>query len=197
MLRQFPTRKEQFGPPLTLALLAMVLFLLPNSISMLLEYHSVRVSEGEVWRLITAHLLHTNIWHLLLNILGLGLLWALHGDYYNWRRMISLMLVLTVLCSTGIFLLSPDMQIYVGLSGVLHGIFVWGAIEDIKHKMHSGWALLVGVWVKVYFEQIEGASQHISELIEASVAVDAHLYGALAGLLYAVVQFLVYMKKAP
>lgn len=73
---------------------------------------------------------------------------------------------------------------YAGLSGVLHGIFVWGAFCDIKHKVKFGWILMLGVWLKIAFEQFFGQDQHIANLIGADVAVDAHLYGAVAGVFF-------------
>jgi rhomboid family GlyGly-CTERM serine protease len=73
------------------------------------------------------------------------------------------------------------MQWYVGLSGVLHGLFVIGAYFDIRQKLKTGWVMLLGVWVKVIYEQIFGASADVAKLIEANVAVDAHLFGTITG----------------
>ena len=47
------------------------------------EFVHAAVNNGEVWRLITHALWHTNLYHWGLNITGLALLWALHGEL-NW-----------------------------------------------------------------------------------------------------------------
>jgi len=84
---------------------------------------------------------------------------------------------------------------YVGLSGVLHGIFVFGAIMDIKSKDKTGYLLFIGVWLKIAHEQIYGASTDVSDLIEASVAVDAHLWGAIGGLLFSIIYLVLQVKE--
>ena len=84
------------------------------------------------------------------------------------------------------------MEWYAGLSGVLHGLFAWGAIQDIKAKDKLGWALLIGVIAKVVWEQFSGGSASSAELIGARVAVEAHLAGVLGGVLFA---FALRMKK--
>ena len=80
------------------------------------------------------------------------------------------------------FWFAKNITLYVGLSGVLHGFFVWGALMDIKHNEKTGYLLLIGVIAKIIHEQIYGASADVEQLIGASVATDAHLYGAIGGL---------------
>jgi membrane associated rhomboid family serine protease len=78
----------------------------------------------------------------------------------------------------------------------LHGLFVWGACFDILNKEHTGWLLLIGVAIKLGYEQLGGDTQAIAELIGASVAVDAHLYGAVSGLILGLV-FIVLSAQKP
>jgi len=40
---------------------------------------------------------------------------------------------------------------------------------------------LLGVWLKVLHEQIYGASEGVAQMIEANVAIDAHLFGTITG----------------
>lgn len=104
------------------------------------------------------------------------------------RRTLSRWFVLESLCVVLLrhqcwaLLFSPDLIWYAGLSGALHGIFAWGACVDIKEKMKSGWLLLIGLAIKVGYEQIDGSSEQVANLIDAKVAVDAHLFGALTGI---------------
>ena len=58
---------------------------------------------------------------------------------------------------------------------------------DINAKDKTGYLLFLGVWLKIAHEQFYGASTDVSNLIEASVAVNAHLWGALGGLLFSVI----------
>jgi membrane associated rhomboid family serine protease len=73
--------------------------------------------------------------------------------------------------------------IYSGLSGWLHCLIIWGACADIAKHWSSGWLILFGVFIKVIWEQIHGGSADIVALIGVNVAVDAHLFGAITGLI--------------
>lgn len=159
-----------------------------------LVYQRQLITQGEVWRLFTGHLLHTNAFHLLLNLAALFMLWALHGHFYSIKNYTALFLFCAMTTSIGIYYYNPSLIQYVGLSGVLHGIFVFGAIMDIYSKDKTGYLLFIGVWLKIAHEQIFGASSDVSNLIDANVAVDAHLWGAIGGLLFTII-FLVRQIK--
>lgn len=78
-----------------------------------------------------------------------------------------------------------DISTYAGLSGVLHGLFSFGALREALRGQRSSWLLVAGVLVKVGYEAIYGASEMTSRLIDAHVAVEAHAIGAISGLLLA------------
>lgn len=152
--------------------------------------------NGELWRGVTSHFLHTNINHFLLNISTVILLWALHGHYYTIVNYSVLFLVCAVTTTFGVYVYSPEITSYVGLSGVLHGVFIWGAFKDIQYKDKTGYVLLIGVVAKVIHEQLFGSSDDIATLISANVAIDAHLWGMIGGIFVAVVTLLTVPKKA-
>jgi rhomboid family GlyGly-CTERM serine protease len=161
-------------------------------------YDRSQLNHFQWWRLITGHFLHTNTTHLLLNTVGLSLLWALHGHYYKMPRYLMQFLVLCLGTAMGLYLFAEQMQWYVGLSGILHGLFVIGAYFDIRQKFKTGWLMLVGVWLKVAHEQIYGASEDVAQLIAANVAIDAHLFGTITGsiiILYYFIRNKIHNKK--
>ena len=84
----------------------------------------------------------------------------------------------------------------VGLSGVLHGLFIWAAIEDIKQQRNTGWLLLIGVLTKIAWEQYFGASASTVSLINAKVATEAHLIGAFSGGMLQLSMRLITLSKA-
>ncbi|MBT0586382.1 rhombosortase [Alteromonas oceanisediminis] len=178
-----PTQIRYWIGPLCVAMIAILGFVFEPWSSQWFAFNRATVNQGELWRLLSAHLLHTNAIHLLLNIAGLALLWGLHGEYYRPARFSIFFSLCAVLTSLAIWLFSPQLTHYVGLSGVLHGLFVWGACGDIRRGDHTGWLLLIGLAIKICYEQFGGDSSQIAALIEASVAVDAHLWGVLSGLL--------------
>lgn len=176
--------KEHSISVLIVALLSIVAFIFNDILSELFVYQQSLIAQGELWRLITGHFFHTNGYHLLLNLAALFMLWALHGNYYTLKNYNLLFSTAALTCSLGLYFLSPSIVQYVGLSGVLHGFFVWGALMDIRNKDKTGYLLLIGACLKISHEQFYGASSDVSSLIEASVAIDAHLWGAVGGLLF-------------
>ena len=80
---------------------------------------------------------------------------------------------------------SSDIQVYVGLSGVLHAVLCIGAIKDIQYKEPTGKILLLGLVFKVGYEQYQGPNAELGQLIDANVAIDAHLYGVISGFILA------------
>ncbi|MCJ8270953.1 MAG: rhombosortase [Psychrosphaera sp.] len=181
---RLPLAPKYLVNPIILILIAFIGYGFEPASSELLRYHFDQIKLGEYWRLITGNFLHTNFIHLLLNCAGVLFIWVLHAEHYTVK---SYFLVLIACClgnAVGLYFFS-DMQSYVGLSGALHGVIAWGAIKDIKTGERSGEWLLIGLIVKVTFENLVGPSDSVKELIGADVAVEAHLFGLVTGLVIA------------
>ncbi|WP_338401521.1 rhombosortase [Neptunicella marina] len=147
-------------------------------------YDRIAISDGQWWRLLSANLLHTNLNHLLLNLAGLFLICALHKQHYQPLLFLILFCWISLVCTTGLYFFDTDLRWYVGLSGTLHGLMVWGAWRDIQSGMRSGWLLLLGTLGKIAYEQTMGANADIATLINAEVATNAHLFGAVGALIW-------------
>jgi|TARA_B110000208_G_scaffold11952_1_gene14782 rhomboid family GlyGly-CTERM serine protease len=176
-----------------ICLISSLAFIFDKQVSWLFIYNRDLISQGEVWRIFTGHFLHTNGYHLLLNLSAILLLWALHGQFYQYVSYTFLFIMTAITTSVGLYIFSPDLHQYVGLSGVLHGVFIFGALMDIKNKDKTGYLLFIGVWLKIADEQYSGASQDVAELIGANIAIDAHLWGAIGGLLFSL-SYLLYQR---
>src|ERR1700719_1757494 len=82
---------------LGLALLGVTALLLLPTLSgdsgrLLLRYDRPGLTGGEFWRLLTAHLVHLDVRHALLNTLGLALMWALFARDYTPRQWLAIVL---------------------------------------------------------------------------------------------------------
>lgn len=137
------------------------------------------IEQGQWWRILTGNLTHTNISHYLMNSAVLLLICQIHLKHLTGKRLLWLTCFLSVII--GICTHFTSINAYAGLSGVLHGLFLWGSVKDIQSGTRSGWLLLMGVLVKVVLEQIYGGAASSAELIEARVAVEAHLAGVMGG----------------
>lgn len=138
--------------------------------------------DGQVWRLFTGHLVHLGWSHTGLNIAGLVLIWILIGHRYDNRQWSAIIAALMLGISLGLLLFNPTLTWYVGLSGVLHGMLVAGAIADIRSGDKTAWVLLILIAAKLIWEQITGALPGSEAAAGGNVIVDAHFYGGLVGL---------------
>ncbi|MBL4910098.1 MAG: rhombosortase [Alteromonadaceae bacterium] len=188
--RAWPISVQALLVPALIILLALLAFIFNDQLIDLLVYQRSAITEGQWWRLLSGHFFHTNLNHLLLNLAALIMLWALHGHFYTIKIYSALFLFSALSCSLGLYFFDTSLQQYVGLSGVLHGIFVFGAIMDIKQGDKTGYLLFIGVWLKIAHEQFFGASADVVNLIGANVAVNAHLWGAIGGLIFSVMYLL-------
>ncbi|QSX31635.1 rhombosortase [Shewanella cyperi] len=166
--------------PLIVSLLSIGLFFL--SLDDVLAFRRDAIDQGEYWRLISGNLLHTNHWHLLMNLAGLWVIYSLHHFHYRIWPLLALLLALCTLEGLGLYLGYPQLWGYVGLSGILHGLFAFGALLDIRRGYRSGYLLLLGVILKVSWENTMGASNGVTELIGARVATESHLVGLVSGI---------------
>jgi rhomboid family GlyGly-CTERM serine protease len=144
-----------------------------------LSYDRAALAQGQWWRILTAHFVHLDAQHALLNGLGVVLMWALFArDYSPWRWLaIYLFSALTI--SAGLWVLNPEIEWYVGASGALHGVMTAGTLAHLRRRDLDGWILAVFIVAKLLYEQFAGSMPFSGAL---HTVVDAHLYGAVGGL---------------
>ena len=145
------------------------------------------VQQAEFWRVITAHWIHFNWLHLLLNGLGLVLCVAIARPTWSIGRWIVYNLLLAIGISLLFTWLNPELDWYVGYSGVLFGVFLLAAIELFKTERIIASLLCIGVCSKVALEQTSSVTVTASDFIGVPVIIDAHLYGLLLAVAIALV----------
>ena len=147
-------------------------------------YYHTGIKQLELWRLLTATFCHTNFNHLALNLIGLVITLVLFIDTFKKTLLFPIIIFNSLLIGLALFFFEADLEWYVGFSGVLHGLFSFGVVSDIYNKDKWGYLLGTGLIAKVSYEQFYGAQQTTIEMIGAPVLVNAHLYGALAGIAF-------------
>jgi rhomboid family GlyGly-CTERM serine protease len=140
------------------------------------------VQKAEFWRVVTAHWIHFSWQHLLLNSLGLVLIVAIARPTWSIGRWIVYNLLLAIGISMLLTWFNPELNWYVGYSGVLFGVFLLAAIELFKTERIIALLLGLGVCIKVVLEQTSSATVTTSDFIGVPVIIDAHLYGILLAL---------------
>lgn len=169
-------------PVVVVALAAVCLLtpLLGEPGRLLLRFDRTGLESWQLWRLLTAHLVHLNWGHALMNIAALALIGEIFRREMSEADWAVAILVSALGVSVGLYVASA-VEWYVGLSGVLHGVLVYGSIEMIRRGVRLGWVILVVVAGKVVFEQTAGPVPYTAALAGGPVVVEAHLYGAIAG----------------
>ncbi len=147
-----------------------------------LSYDRADIVHGQIWRLFTGNFVHANLRHLAVDLAGLLLWTALAGYLETPRRYVILLLGTSLGVGLGLFFLDPRLGWYVGLSGVLHGLFAASAIALLSRKEWlGGLALGAALIFKILWEQHYG-DWGSARWLGVPVVVDAHLYGAVTGL---------------
>ena len=147
---------------------------LGDNVNELLRYDRGAIAAGGWWRLLTAHVVHLDVHHLILNELGLVLMWSLFAADYDAVDWCIIVLAGALGISSGLWWLSPRVAWYVGASGVLHSIMGAGAAQHLIARVWDRWILLGLAIAKLTYEQLGGREPLL-------VVVDAHLYGAICG----------------
>src|SRR5450755_1839119 len=147
---------------------------LGDNVGQLLRYDRSAIAAGGWWRLLTAHIVHLDVHHLILNELGLVLVWSLFAQDYDGVEWCAIVLSGALAISCGLWWLSPRVTWYVGASGVLHSVMAAGCAKHLAERAWDRWILLIGLCAKLAYEQSTGHAAPV-------IVVDAHLYGAAAG----------------
>jgi rhomboid family GlyGly-CTERM serine protease len=148
-----------------------------------LSFDRPEIASGQWWRLLTGHFVHLDLEHAVLNSLGLVLMWALFARDYSPWRWAAIYWTSALAVSVGLWFGNPELQWYVGASGVLHGVMTAGTIAHLRRRDLDGWILAIFIIAKLSYEQASGALPFAGS---PDTIVDAHLYGAIGGLVIAV-----------
>ena len=137
------------------------------------------LGAGEVWRLVSGHFVHLGWSHCALNVAGLLLVWTLVGRNLGARAWGIVALLSIVAIDAGLWLINTELDWYVGLSGLLHGLLAAGLLSGVLRRI----VLAAFLVAKLGWEQFSGPLPGSVSSTGGAVIVDAHFYGALGGLL--------------
>lgn len=147
----------------------------------LLRFDRGGIAAGELWRLLTGHFVHLGVSHTLLNLAGLVLVWVLVGPACTWRQWLLVMAASMTAIDLGLWFGSPQLEWYVGLSGLLHGMLAAGIVAGLADRNVEALILAVVVTGKLAWEQFAGPLPGSEATSGGAVIVDAHLYGVIGG----------------
>lgn len=148
-----------------------------------LEYQRSALEQGQWWRLWSAHWVHANLAHALLNVSGFVLCCLVFSDLYRRHTLLLWWLLTPPLLSAALWIGDGLEGPYVGLSGVLHSWLLWALVVGLPGHPRLHGVLLLALGGRLLWEQLPGYdSGYLSAWVPGSVYVNAHLYGAVLGL---------------
>ena len=166
-----------------LALAAILVHLAGPEVQEALRFEREAVLAGELWRLLSAHLTHLGWPHTMWNAAALIVISLLFGRTISDLHWFYLTVICAVGVGIGLLALKPEIAVYVGFSGVLHGLFAAGALTE-RHAHPGTSSLMLGLLgVKLVWEQFAGPLPGTEAAVGGLVLVDAHLYGAVLGII--------------
>jgi len=183
--------------PIVFVAISAIIMMLGDFGKEALRYDRVWIGQGETWRLISAHFTHLGWSHLTLNGAGLLLVWFLVGGAYSLRVWVAITGVTFATMDIGFWFLNPELNWYVGMSGVLHGLLIAGIVSRLRNIDAETAILLLLVAGKITWEQFSGPVPGSESTSGGPVIVDAHLYGALGGALGALLSRIRVKTAAP
>jgi len=139
------------------------------------------VEQGQVWLLFSGHIVHLNWSHWALNMAGLAIVAFFFSAHASVKQWLAVLLVSACVINIGLWWWMPDIRSYVGLSGVLHGLFLYGALREIRFYPTSGYVLTTVLIAKLIWEYFNGALPGSEDMTGGRVLTEAHLLGAIGG----------------
>ncbi|WP_158584057.1 rhombosortase [Salinibius halmophilus] len=158
------------------------------------------VELGQVWRIVTTHLVHMNLTHFAMNFLGLAIIaWVGPRWLTDWRAL-PFNLWLFLLVGYGIWEVAkadPAFNAYFGFSGVLYGWLVVALAFAPNYSIPIRILAAGFISAKVLLEQIPGFSFVATDAaIGAPVMVQAHLFGLLGAIIVMPILWRLFIKPA-
>lgn len=148
----------------------------------ILLFDRARIAAGQWWLLLSSHFVHTGWSHWALNMAGLAIVAVFFSRYGSVPRWLLALLCSALFAGVGSYLFNPELDRALGLSAVLHGLFIFGALHEVRVHRTGGVVLLALLATKLLWEYFHGAMPGSEQLAGGAVATEAHLYGALGGL---------------
>ncbi len=180
---QILRRIAHWQMPLVFAVVGAVAVAFGDDGREVLRYERAAIADGEYWRLLSGHIAHLGFRHLLLNLAGLALVWLLVGRRYRTRHWILVAAISVLLMDAGFWFVDAGMRWYVGLSGLLHGLLLAGAIRGLRSLPVESIVICTLLVAKLAYEQVAGPLPGAEAAAGGAVVVNSHLYGAIGGAL--------------
>jgi rhomboid family GlyGly-CTERM serine protease len=191
---------SNFSAPLALNLSIVGITILfaaaPDTFFPALSLVRTSVEHGELWRLFTSNFVHFGWPHTLMNLAAFLLCAFALLNSVSVQQLLGLIVFCCLSVGLGVYYFNPEYATYAGLSGAIHGFIVAGLMRNKRHPIWLNAIFIALVFAKIIYEhQPDYQATQLQTLMPVPVAYDAHMYGAIAGLLYGLGHWLIIWTK--
>ncbi len=188
--------------PLMPAIAAVAIYLLPNT-GDYLEFNRKLIGAGEFWRLLTGHLTHFSLDHLIWDVLTFAVLGIICSKHSRLEYLV-VCIGSAVVISLVAWYACPGMEAYRGLSGIDTALYCYvaltmgiGALHKKDYAVFAGvTTLLVMMFGKTIYELLSGEALFVHS-DQFSTLPQAHIAGFIsAGILFLIFRFVNNKKNA-
>lgn len=184
-------QKKQWCVAIFFAALIIFLAVFHTFFNPLLQYDYLMFSKHQYWRVITAHFVHLNFYHALMNLAAAALILSMFSEFITAFWWVCLTLFLSLCVSLGLYFFDHNVHYYVGFSGVLYGLWMCGALICLRHIPFISAAICCVLIYTVWQQQAENFDTgYLDGWINGQVIVNAHLYGFVSGIICALLYWL-------
>lgn len=157
--------------------------LLPIEIREQLYLHLELARQGEFWRFLSGHFVYVSWLHWCFNTIGVFLFCLFFHETQNFKTGLPALIFILVLVSLGLMLLSVKLVWYAGFSGILTGLFAYGAIKAYFNSRVFSLGILTILTIYV-FMQLNAGELAEGGLVTIKTSSYAHAIGLFAGITY-------------
>ncbi|MDB5986307.1 MAG: rrtA [Nevskia sp.] len=182
-----PSSPAVWAPLAVLAVFSTALLLGGDGVQHVLRFDRAAIAQGEWWRMLSDNFVHLGGWHLFLNLLSLVLLVLLCPEVLSPLEWCRRVVVIGIGMSLGLYWFVPQLATYVGLSGLIYGLFALGLGRQALRRDKIALAACVFLAARIGWELIVGAPASEQRLVGGSIVGESHLYGVISALIYGAV----------
>ena len=151
------------------------------------QYSRPDIEVGQWWRFLTGNFIHLSWRHFGMNAVALIAIVLLFANILRPGPLFVVIILSGLAVTVGLWLFSPAVYWYVGLSGALHGTLVVLLVLDyFDNKNVMAILLMVLVLAKLVWEFVLGPLPGSETAAGGPVVVVAHFYGTLGGVILAI-----------
>ncbi len=161
-----------------------------------LEFNREQVLSGQFWRLFTCNFVHLSSNHMFMNMSVYVLSVLIFGSALSLVAWHGALLICALAVGLGLLIFDSNVLVYVGLSGVIYGMILFGLLANIKQNTVIYVLVYVYISYKVMSQQSAAYNpEEMQVFIGGNVIASAHLMGLVAGNLCALVFWAISWRK--